>query len=314
MESALLNILLAFIFCFYGAIQVSASTTCPADTNYISLQDMQHAAEFTKISYLKEDVVSTSNGFVVLETIHKSLNNDNEIKVVIAENAELNERVIAFRGTDGKDQLVSIAFASLWQQNIDDWFPAKYGVSNAKVNKYFLSAFDLVLPALEKYMETDKKIIFTGHSLGGALASLLALHSALIPNGPWSNKETCLITFGQPKIGNEKFVKIHDEIISSVRKMILIVDKDNVPRLPPSLFFAIYKQLSGEIVLALQNQNKNAYVCTTPSVCDAIVARKGTEEDHKMNVYTSFLTSQSKWYGRDQKLKSSMEEALSKNC
>ena len=86
----------------------------------------------------------------------------------------------SFRSCYRLNQLVSIVGKSLSQQRIDDWFPPHHNVYNAKVNKYFLAAFDLVLPALERYLEADKKIIFTGHSLGGALASLLSLHSALM--------------------------------------------------------------------------------------------------------------------------------------
>ena len=65
------------------------------------MKDMQDAAEFTKISYITGDVVSTSNGFQVIETIHKRMSEDNEIKAVVAENVEQNEMVIAFRGTSG---------------------------------------------------------------------------------------------------------------------------------------------------------------------------------------------------------------------
>lgn len=68
---------------------------------------------------------------------------------------------------------------------------------------------------------------------------------------------------------------------------------------------------------AVNGQNemtKNAYVCTEPSSCDKLAPGNGATEDHEVDLYMSFLTSQSKWYGRDDQLKSSMEKALSENC
>ena len=70
-----------------------------ANTYFIPLEDIQVAAEFTKIAYLHGDAVSTSNGFTIVETIHESLDENNEIKIVVAENVD--ERIIAFRGVNG---------------------------------------------------------------------------------------------------------------------------------------------------------------------------------------------------------------------
>ena len=71
-------------------------------------------------------------------------------------------------------QLMEIAKDSTKQDRIDEWFPS----SSAKVHRYFLDAFKRIMPAIEPYLQGNKKVIFTGHSLGGALASLLALKAA----------------------------------------------------------------------------------------------------------------------------------------
>lgn len=58
----------------------------------------------------------------------------------------------------------------------------------------------------------DYRLTFTGHSLGGALASLAALRVVL--ENLKASKQIKLYTFGQPRVGCSRFAAKHDELIS----------------------------------------------------------------------------------------------------
>ena len=48
----------------------------------------------------------------------------------------------------------------------------------------------------------------------------------------WENSGTCLITFGQPRVGDEMFAKLHDAMIDPFRKLRFVNDKDPIPHVP----------------------------------------------------------------------------------
>lgn len=72
----------------------------------------------------------------------------------------------------------------------------------------------------------SKEIIFSGHSLGGALATISALHYAFEYPGVLVN----CITFGSPRVGDSKFVNYFDRIIFNSYRF--VNDNDPIPCLP----------------------------------------------------------------------------------
>ena len=74
----------------------------------------------------------------------------------------------------------------------------------------------------------DKDIYVTGHSLGGALAVLNAFDIAVHTQRP-----VTVFTFGQPRVGGEKFRKIYEELVPDSYRV--VVDGDPIPRTPGSL-------------------------------------------------------------------------------
>ena len=78
------------------------------------------------------------------------------------------------------------------------------------LNKYY-DIFDEIeedlftnLMNIEGINNPDYQVIFTGHSLGGAIATISSFY--FIKNYKF-NSENILLTFGQPKVGNEPFAK-----------------------------------------------------------------------------------------------------------
>ena len=78
---------------------------------------------------------------------------------------------------------------------------AEDGTSEGKVHRGFKEALNLVWYDIIKHMSdcdaVDKQIIITGHSLGAALATLVA--------GRLNNPDVLLYTYGSPRVGNHKW-------------------------------------------------------------------------------------------------------------
>jgi predicted lipase len=60
-------------------------------------------------------------------------------------------------------------------------------------------------------MRNKLKILFLGHSLGGALASIAAGELVGVQKVP-SNR-VIMINFGQPRVGNAEYVQAYDKLV-----------------------------------------------------------------------------------------------------
>uniref|UniRef100_A0AC34FMG4 Fungal lipase-like domain-containing protein n=1 Tax=Panagrolaimus sp. ES5 TaxID=591445 RepID=A0AC34FMG4_9BILA len=153
-------------------------------------------------------------------------NISDECQLVIARTVTLNLIVFAFRGTISKDQMHPEADATLLEL-----IPWKYNTSFGKVNKHFFyAAENFWHNNIETYLKTynDSNFAFTGHSIGGAIASLIALkarHLGLVE----ANKMT-LYTFGEPRIGDLQLAKNFQSLIPESYRVIHY--SDIVPHLP----------------------------------------------------------------------------------
>ena len=74
----------------------------------------------------------------------------------------------------------------------------------------------------------DKNIYVTGHSLGGALAVLSGFDIAAHTQRP-----VTVFTFGQPRVGGEKFREAYEELVPDSYRV--VVDGDPIPRTPGTL-------------------------------------------------------------------------------
>ena len=94
---------------------------------------------------------------------------------------------------------------------------------NIKVNKFFYLIFEIIKNDIfsediikEIKQNKDYQIIFTGHSLGGAIATLASYYFKKHNIG---DNEPILLTFGQPRVGNENFARSYMAIISNVYRI-----------------------------------------------------------------------------------------------
>uniref|UniRef100_A0A914YDJ6 Fungal lipase-like domain-containing protein n=1 Tax=Panagrolaimus superbus TaxID=310955 RepID=A0A914YDJ6_9BILA len=149
---------------------------------------------------------------------------NDECQLIITRSVPLNLVVIAFRGTVGEDQMKDETSASL-----KSYIPWKYDESVGHVNRYFFDASESLWGGkVEYYLKTYKtyKFAFTGHSLGGAIASLIAFKARqqrLVNN-------TSLYTFGEPRIGNKEFATNFRKYVPESYR--IIHNSDLVPHMP----------------------------------------------------------------------------------
>ena len=135
-----------------------------------------------------------------------------------------NIACVAFRGTE----------PTQWSDIKADLKIRKVKCPTGFVHRGFRDALNEVWDDVSKWLTAQKKedVFFTGHSLGGALATLAASR--------WNTITTHLYTYGSPRVGGRKFVK---SFLSSNRYRFRN-NNDIVTRVPFEILG--YKHVSGD--------------------------------------------------------------------
>ena len=136
--------------------------------------------------------------------------------------------VVSFRGTQGKD-------LRDWITNLDfDRIETPDGWVHCGFNKAVDRVFEDLLLAVMKFRTQGQALFLTGHSLGGALATLTTLR--LINAG---QSVQGLYTFGSPRVGDrtyfDRFTTALDPKLAEAprhRAFRIVNDEDIVPKLP----------------------------------------------------------------------------------
>ncbi|KAI8318446.1 alpha/beta-hydrolase [Martensiomyces pterosporus] len=182
----------------------------------------------------------------------------------VAHNEQSGEIIVAFRGTTTPTDMVTDL--KLLQA---DWEWAETG-SGAKVHSGFKTAvlsvaepIDHAITAL-RTQNPNRNIVFVGHSLGGAQASLAA--ARFVKMNPGLMNSVSLYTYGQPRTGNSAFAQwMHAHAFPKYR---VTYGSDPVPRLPAG---ADYTHHTQEIYYTAGNQIK---FCSTSNGEDPDCMRK----------------------------------------
>ncbi len=100
------------------------------------------------------------------------------------------EQVLAFRGTEPTQFSDIAADLKAWKSK---------SKTDGSVHDGFYDEIEKVWSAIIPLLSKSKPLFITGHSLGGAMATIAA--SRL------ENQTECLYTFGSPRVGNKEFVQ-----------------------------------------------------------------------------------------------------------
>ena len=139
---------------------------------------------------------------------------------VIFKNDKFKKIIVAFPGTENKIQL----FSEFWRSNLKT---IKEN-GNFKIEGFFYDNFELIredlinkLLLLSGTKNEEYQIIYTGHSLGGALATVSSFYCVL---KEFFVSKPILITFGQPRVGDEKFAKYVTSHIKQIYRIARLKD------------------------------------------------------------------------------------------
>lgn len=136
--------------------------------------------------------------------------------------------VVAFRGTDSA---VDVAHNLMVFRVHAGGVACRWGFCMCpKVHQGFHTQYHALRPALlralqrERDEEGQKRVVFTGHSMGGALATLAA-HDLC------DTHSVACVTFGAPRVGNWSFARTFRGWGERMRRV--VHRSDLIPSLPP---------------------------------------------------------------------------------
>lgn len=151
----------------------------------------------------------------------------NECSSYVAVSHAMEVIVIAFRGSENFGQ----AFAQFVKTLVE---PKKAFLSKGKVQTYWKRGFEALWPCIEADLKAliagnpSYQIWVTGHSLGGAMASLAS--AWLSYNNVASREKIISYTFGMPRVGNYKYALEHDQLVNNSWRVVNY--DDAVPHFP----------------------------------------------------------------------------------
>ena len=147
--------------------------------------------------------------------------------------------IVCFRGTESKKDILIDLTIDKAQLHIPNYNTKLY------VHRGFLSQFNDIIDDLEHEIKIyntradikEKKIIFTGHSLGGALATIGTCYFGVL----YPNLSINCITLGSPKVGCNTFINVFNKgCTASLR---FINEDDPIP----NLFSSWRKHVNGTL-------------------------------------------------------------------
>lgn len=203
--------------------------------------------------------------------------------------------VIAFRGTRESQD---------WRISNLKMFPVSlkncFNTSKVKVHRGFqktlyytdkttkLSSIDALLKHINDLdLIKNRKIVITGHSLGGALATLFSVKIRAIMPNVIENQLEEIVLFGSPSVGLKKFKLFYNEFN---KKTIRIINgSDVVPFTPPIFYHHI-----GQEVWIKKNEIRDNKSWIPRLLYTLKLPMKNFIDDHSMKSYITSLERLSK--------------------
>ncbi|KAJ9051053.1 hypothetical protein DSO57_1008316 [Entomophthora muscae] len=218
------------------------------------VQEIKHYLEYAATAYCSSDTHQMHDKGVFQKTVEGS-NGNAHAQVYL--NKELKQIVISFRGANNLRQF----FKASGTESLE--------VSRGKtleVHKYVYSLVESIRYSLYWTLSTlflykrQYRLVLVGHSLGGAMATLMApILSSQFKIRPSTIR---IITYNSPRVGNKHFALVYNKFHFNFTR---VVNKDDpVPSHPPSE--ENWAHVHQEVYI---NHNNHFLLCSTESLEDA---------------------------------------------
>lgn len=171
-------------------------------------------AEIAKLAYYPDDSVRETVAVLGFENV-KYFENDGAQAYIFT---HTHDAIVACRGTEAHEWNDVKADANALHALAE---------SVGRVHCGFKREADDLWPRLEDALQSNERTLwFTGHSLGGAMATICAGRCKIsaIPSDPHA-----LFTFGSPRVGNNRYINF-----VPLRHYRWVNNNDIVARVPPS--------------------------------------------------------------------------------
>lgn len=241
--------------------------------------------------------------YVILYSAHNNANNNNNNNNSnTSANNSTNNIFVCFRGTHGQFHTNNSDFIRNWGHNLNSASETHPLYQDSKLHQGFFKAFtEIEKPCINDVKKViashcDRnnplKLIFCGHSLGGALAQICA--SLFLKIVELVGVQGYLITFGSPRVGDKAFA---EKMMSSKLNIFRVRNfNDPVTYVPGLISNSIFRQNFthfGEPILlkdneiAIEDYNENVTNFFSSGVSNLL-------DNHSINLYQSRIEDQLK--------------------
>ncbi|KAL5494550.1 hypothetical protein ACEPAI_11 [Sanghuangporus weigelae] len=251
---------------FSLAVFVSTSASLPASNSALDRREVSQDvfdqltrfAQFSSLAYVP--TCGNPLGTTLVQTINNAAT---DTQGYITRDDANKQIIVAFRGSlSVQDFLIDaqVALTPFDSQGVTN-------TSNSAVHSGFLSAYNSVssdvISAVSSQLDAhgDYALVSTGHSLGGALASIGGVSlAANFPDVPLQ-----VFTFGQPRTGNSEYAQLAEDLIGTENIFRAVHTTDGVPTSIPTL-------------LDYQHHTTEYWQFQDPSAADTVMQCTGRED------------------------------------
>lgn len=168
------------------------------------------------------------------------------------------EVIIAYRGTRGVEQIVDQVLTIIAIPSVPSAIGGKVQWYFNNVHRKFYHTLRYLIQDLMQWLP-GYKVKLTGHSLGGAAASITS--AMLVKDKILKSEQVALYTFGMPRVGNKRYALAHDRLVPDSWRVVR--SGDYIAKLPfcrltlCSLFNGPYHH-STKVLYTESNMNKHS--------------------------------------------------------
>ena len=223
------------------------------------------AAKMSMCSYYKIDRIKRHASHLGFDPDRVKLISKSGSECVVAHTDD--QLWVVFRGTnDKKDHISNLRFAKT--------------KNKLEIHIGFKSRLDKILPEVlaELDQHADKEIYFAGHSLGGAMAQIVATMAK-------DTKSTCF-TFGCPRVGTILF----SSRATHVNHYRFVNCTDPIPILPPQLFGFLHHGHEVYINSDGNFRQRPSLISRLNDIYTDIFIHKLFMKKHKIKTYIKYIT------------------------